>query len=296
MFSVSALPRFRDCLLQRSIPEQLSSRNHGRSETRRGGRQTELNQQGNQEGRNSEDPFPGFFLSWVPHFLRNEGFFAPSPSGVFALTPFFLLHGCGGCVEMSHDMDLIYELPSIVEPLVWTALFPRPQPLEVELGCGDATFLAHYTGLHPERNFIGVERLLGRIRKLDRKGRRAGLTNLRGVRIESAYFLQYLAPPHSVAAMHVYFPDPWPKRKHVKNRMINERFPEIARRALGPGGVVYLRTDDRNYFEQMTAVFGATPAFRPVETPLELSALLTDFEEEFRKRGVQTLRAAFQLE
>ncbi|MEI9864135.1 MAG: hypothetical protein WDN00_06205 [Limisphaerales bacterium] len=84
--------------------------------------------------------------------------------------------------------------------------FQKPQPLEVELGCGDASFLAEYARRNLERNFIGVERLLGRMQKLDRKGRRAGLTNLRGVRIESAYFLQYLLPPNSASALHIYFP------------------------------------------------------------------------------------------
>lgn len=191
--------------------------------------------------------------------------------------------------------NLIYDLPSIVEPIVLASLFAETRPLDVELGCGDATFLVNYAKRHPERNFIGVERLLGRIRKLDRKGRRAGLANLRGVRIESAYFLQYLLPPHSAAVLHVYFPDPWPKRKHLKKRLVNERFPEMAQRALAPGGVVYLRTDNRNYLEQMLAVFAADSSFCPVETPVELSAVLTDFEQDFQKRGVPTLRAAYQL-
>ncbi len=190
--------------------------------------------------------------------------------------------------------NLIYDLPSIVEPIDLKMLFPRDQPLEVELGCGDASFLVNYATLRPERNFIGVERLLGRLRKLDRKGRRAGVTNLRGVRIESGYFLQYLLPAHSAAALHIYFPDPWPKRKHLKNRLVDERFPEIALRALAPGGLVFLRTDDRNYFEQMVGVFAARSAFRLAETPVELSGLPTDFETDFQKRGIQTLRAAYQ--
>src|SRR5437763_13423492 len=124
--------------------------------------------------------------------------------------------------------NLIVELPSIIERLEPATIFPKVQPLEVELGCGDASFLLNYAARHPERNFIGVERLGGRIRKLDRKGRRAGLTNLRGVRIESSYFLEYLLPRHSVDALHVYFPDPWPKRKHRRHRLINERFPGLA--------------------------------------------------------------------
>jgi tRNA (guanine-N7-)-methyltransferase len=188
--------------------------------------------------------------------------------------------------------NLIYDLPSILARLDLAALFSKTQPLEVELGCGDASFLVNYAGVHPERNFIGVERLLGRIRKLDRKGRRAGLTNLRGVRIESAYFLEYLLPKNSAAALHIYFPDPWPKRKHLKNRLINERFPQLAWQALAPNGIVFLRTDDRNYFEQMQRVFDVSSLFRTVETPDELGAVVTDFEKNFNAQGIGTLRAA----
>jgi tRNA (guanine-N7-)-methyltransferase len=190
---------------------------------------------------------------------------------------------------------LIHQLTSIIERLDLTTLFSTIQPLEVELGSGDGSFLVNYARLHPERNFLGVERLLGRLRKLDRKARRAGLTNLRGVRIESAYFLEYLLPRQSVTALHVYFPDPWPKRKHRKNRLINARFTEISRQTLAPNGTVYLRTDDADYFNQMTTVFGANAAFQPVETPSELSAVITDFERNFHARGVATSGAAYRL-
>ena len=193
------------------------------------------------------------------------------------------------------SQNLLIDLRSILEPLNVAEYFPHPQPLEIELGCGDASFLLNYAQAHPERNFIGVERLGGRIRKLDRKGRRAGLTNLRGIRIESGYFLEYLVPPKSATALHIYFPDPWPKRKHQKNRFINEHFTKIAERVLIPGGTVYLRTDHTEYFEQMTAVFAAATAFRQVETPAELSSVLTDFEAEFLKQGLKTNRAAYQL-
>jgi tRNA (guanine-N7-)-methyltransferase len=191
--------------------------------------------------------------------------------------------------------NLIVELRSIVEPLGLKTLFTSPQPLEVELGCGDASFLVELAQQHPEKNFIGVERLLGRIAKLDRKGRRAGLKNLRGVRIESAYFLQYLLPPHSAEAMHIYFPDPWPKKRHHKNRLINEGFPALARAALAPGGMVFLRTDDAAYFSQMREVFDANKLFQKVETPADLAELLTDFERDFYARGIRTRHAAYQL-
>jgi tRNA (guanine-N7-)-methyltransferase len=189
---------------------------------------------------------------------------------------------------------MLHEFRSILTPIDLGALFPKSQPLEVELGCGDGSFLAEYARKHPEHNFIGVERLLGRIRKLGRKGSRAGLTNLSGVRIESSYFLEYLLPRYSATAVHVYFPDPWPKRKHRHYRLINERFPALAAQALTPGGVVFLRTDDADYFEQMLEVFGGSADFAAVETPDKLCGLLTDFEKEFLARGVQARRAAFR--
>jgi tRNA (guanine-N7-)-methyltransferase len=197
---------------------------------------------------------------------------------------------------VSQSGSLIYELRSIVQPLELAEIFPKPQPLEVELGCGDSSFLVDYAKLHPEKNFLGVERLLGRLRKLDRKGRRIGLKNVRGVRIESAYFLEYLLPKNSVAALHVYFPDPWPKRKHWKNRLINDYFPQLAREVLIAGGVIYLRTDDQNYFEQMQSVFALSKTFRPVEMPEKLMMVRTDFEKGFNDRGIATLRTAYQRE
>lgn len=197
-------------------------------------------------------------------------------------------------VPTAVEPSLIYDLPSVVERLQIDRLFPREQLLEVELGCGDASFLVEYAARHPEHNFIGVERLLGRMRKLDRKGRRVGLINLRGVRIESAYFLEFLLPPHSAAALHIYFPDPWPKLKHRRHRLINQSFAALAWQALAPGGVVYLRTDDADYFGQMTEVFRADQRFQSVETPPELAAGLTDFEREFNARGIATRGAAYE--
>ena len=192
--------------------------------------------------------------------------------------------------------SLLYELPSVVERLKLSNLFSASRLLEIELGSGDASFLIEYASQHPERNFIGVERLLGRLRKLERKGRRAGLANLRGVRIENGYFLEWLLPPNTASALHVYFPDPWPKKKHRKNRLVNERFPALARKALIPGGVVYLRTDDEDYYAQIVGVFAGNPVFRPIATPPELASIRTDFEMEFQSRGIRTLLAAYRCD
>lgn len=204
-----------------------------------------------------------------------------------------------GWMETQHQgaspaPSLICQPVSFFERLELARLFAVPQPFEVELGCGDSTFLVEWARRHPERNFLGVERLLGRLKKLDRKGRRAGLVNLRGLRIEAAYCLEYLLPAASVSALHVYFPDPWPKRKHWGHRLVNAGFTELAAQILVPDGTVYLRTDDAPYFQQMTEVFAASPRFQPVETSPEQSAILTDFEKDFLAQGKVTHRAAYR--
>jgi tRNA (guanine-N7-)-methyltransferase len=121
------------------------------------------------------------------------------------------------------------------------------------------------------------------------------LLNTRGVRIESAYFLEYLLPEHCATALHIYFPDPWPKKKHRRHRLINPQFPALARRVLLEKGIVYLRTDDTDYFEQMNEVFAAAAEYEKVETPALLAEVTTDFEREFNAQGIPTLRAAYRL-
>jgi len=190
--------------------------------------------------------------------------------------------------------NIIYPLPSILEPIRLTSLFQLNRPMEVELGSGDGSFLVDYATAHPKRNFIGIERLLGRLRKIERKSRRRDLRNLRAIRIECLYFTRYLLPGKSAQAIHVYFPDPWPKRRHRPNRLINQAFPAIAWDKLVPGGAVFLRTDDSDYYAQMRNVFGASPLFEEMETPGELLGFKTDFEREFNARGIETLSAAYR--
>lgn len=191
------------------------------------------------------------------------------------------------------ERTLILKPSSYIEKFDWTKLFAAPQPVEIELGSGDGSFLSQYAKLHPEINFLGVERLLGRLRKLNKKGLRTNLTNLALLRLEAAYLMEFMVPKESIHALHIYFPDPWPKRKHRKNRLINERFTEIVAGALKPNGTIYMRTDDLDYFEQMTRVFNANARFKAVPTPPELAEVITDFERNFHLRGVATNYAAY---
>ncbi len=193
-------------------------------------------------------------------------------------------------------MSLLHEFKSVTEPLRLENLFPASkdsQPAELEIGCGDGGFLLEWATRHPEKNFLGVERLLGRIRKLDKKGSRANLTNLRLLRFEARYLLQYLLPAAAFEAVHIYFPDPWPKDKHARHRLIDEKFPELVRRILAPNGSVHLRTDDPEYFVQMQESFAPAKDFSSTETPKELAVLTTEFERQWNEEGKPTLRVSY---
>ena len=192
------------------------------------------------------------------------------------------------------ESTLIHRPKSIVEVLPLDSLFPREQPIHVEIGAGDGSFFAAFAQANPNINFIALERLLGRLRKIDRKCRRAGLQNALLLRLEADYFVRYLLPPESVEAVHIYFPDPWPKRRHWKNRLINEAFPNSLRRILRQNGIVYLRTDNQEYFDQMLASFDPNSSYKKVETPGAILDFKTDFERNFNKAGIATLHAAYQ--
>ena len=105
---------------------------------------------------------------------------------------------------------------SVVEPLNLRALFGRTTPVEVDLGCGDGAFLVQLAQSFPDRNFLGVERMPGRVRSACHKA--IHMSNVRVLRMELFYAAQYLFRPNTVSAFHLLFPDPWPKRRQRGRR------------------------------------------------------------------------------
>ena len=133
------------------------------------------------------------------------------------------------------------------------------RPLEVDLGCGDGSFLIEMAKHHPERDFLGVERLLGRARKVCRKITRNHLDNARVLRLESRYVVEWLLPEDSVSRLHLLCPDPWPKVRHHRRRLVRPDFLTAARRVLVPGGEFLFMTDHGEYYrwaEEMVADTG----------------------------------------
>ena len=138
-------------------------------------------------------------------------------------------------------------------------LFGGGAPLEVDLGCGDGSFLVEMARHFPERRFLGVERLLGRVRKVCRKLQRAGLENARVLRLESRYTVEWLLPGDSVSRLHLLCPDPWPKARHHRRRLLQPEFLAAVARVLEPGGEFLFKTDNEEYFEWALEQFAGLP-------------------------------------
>ncbi len=165
-------------------------------------------------------------------------------------------------------------------------IFDRPAPVEADIGCGEGAFIIALAQRHPERNFLGTERLLGRVEKVCRRAAHEHLTNVRVLRLESSWTLQHLLPKECISIAHVGFPDPWPKRHHQRRRMIQDEFMQVVRGALAPGGELRIKTDDLPYFQWIEKVIANATGFERIEWPFDPTYPITNFERRFLERGM----------
>ena len=167
-------------------------------------------------------------------------------------------------------------------PLPVRSWYARPErPLEIDLGCGKGRFLLARAAKCPEINFLGIDRMLRRIRKVDNRARRLDLANVRLMRVEAYYAVAYLIPPAAVDVYYVFFPDPWPKARHESHRLFNPLFLDALHRTLASGGIAHVATDHLPYFEQLSGVFAADARFAPVAPYVPPEDEQTDFERYY---------------
>ncbi len=182
-----------------------------------------------------------------------------------------------------------YVLPFAPQPLDLDAVFGRhaPRVLEIGFGMGDAT--AQVAAAQPGTDFIGIEVHLPGVGALLRRIGEQGLTNLRIVQHDAVEVLARMIPPASLTGVHIWFPDPWHKKRHHKRRLIQPGFVAELVTRIAPGGTLHCATDWQPYAEQMLAVLSAEPALvnragggyapRPETRPL------TKFEQRGRRLG-----------
>ncbi len=144
-------------------------------------------------------------------------------------------------------------------------LFGRSAPVHIEIGSGKAAFLVNEAKARPEVNFLGIE-WAGRYYRwsVDRIGR-WGLTNIRLIRTDAASFLANFVADNSVDCFHIYFPDPWPKKRHHKRRFFCPRNIEQLLCCLKPRGTIRLATDHADYFEQISRLLDAQERLEGVD-------------------------------
>ena len=167
-------------------------------------------------------------------------------------------------------------------PLDLEGVWEQSGPRVVDVGCGKGRFLLAHAARNPTHRLLGIARKLGRVKKIDRKAWKAGLTNVRLLRIEACYAIQHLLPPGWVDMCFLYYPDPWPKDRHEHNRIFSPDFLDALDQVLSPTGVVHFATDHPPYFEQVTELIRADPRWTdaPVYQPHEDE--ISDFELLFR--------------
>ena len=182
---------------------------------------------------------------------------------------------------------------SYFAPLDLPKIFNRVAPLEVDLGCGDGSFLTDLAERSPRRDFIGIERLFGRARSACSKAARRKLTNVRVLRIENSYAVEYLFPRNSVAVFHLLFPDPWPKRRHHRRRVVTVEFLRASHRALVRHGEFRIATDHHDYFEQIRRRTSAAGFDELADNHWD-SMPVTTFEENFRSQNTPVYRLSLR--
>lgn len=126
-------------------------------------------------------------------------------------------------------------------------LFPARQPLEIEIGAGKGRFLLHRAQSHPERNFFGVDYRWRFLKEGVQRAEERGLHNLIFLKTEAEEIIPHLVPPASIEVFHIYFPDPWHKKKHHKRRLLTPDFFKLLHVSLVPGGLLELATDNFQY-------------------------------------------------
>lgn len=187
---------------------------------------------------------------------------------------------------------------AVPETIDFPRLFGREatarRGVELEIGSGKGRFLVQAAQRWPEHDFIGVE-MVGKLgRKIRDKALRAGVSNVRVLQAEARDLLARRVAAGSLRRVHVYFPDPWPKRRHAANRLFTGDLPDSLARALEPGGELLLATDFDPYFREVVARLASHPAFARVLPDPFREIPHGGFDAIFEAAGIPAFRAAWQ--
>ncbi len=199
-------------------------------------------------------------------------------------------------LDLSFHFRTLEDLPAPFDP---QAVFPHPGPLEVEVGSGKGLFMERVSGALPDRNFVGIEISRKYARFSAARLARHGRTNAILIQGDGLRFFCEWLGEATLAAVHVYFPDPWWKKRHHKRRVMREEFLRDIQRTLKPAGELHFWTDVQEYFEETLALLAACTTLEgplePSETPAQHDLdYRTHFERRMRLHGEPVYRSLFR--
>jgi tRNA (guanine-N7-)-methyltransferase len=195
--------------------------------------------------------------------------------------------------------DIVVSPPESGQVLDWAVVFGNDASVEMEIGCGKGGFLLRQARAHPERNYFGIEWANKYYRFAADRMVRWGVRNVRLMRTDARQLMLGHVPPASLSALHIYHPDPWPKKRHHKRRLFQSDFVEAAVRALRPGARWAIQTDHAGYFEVVQSLTSQRPelevtAYDDPDFGAAGDRTETNFEIKYLREGRAIYRLAYR--
>jgi tRNA (guanine-N7-)-methyltransferase len=194
-------------------------------------------------------------------------------------------------IKVASGSPLRLDATTAIDGLDWRRVFGREGRVEVEIGIGKGRFLLAIAQARPEVSHLGVEWSNEYLRIAETRAERAGLDNVRFIRADANDLVRRAIPERSVSAYYVFYPDPWPKKRHHKRRFLQRVNADALAKTLVPGGWLHVATDHDDYWAAAEPMldthpaFARQPAFGGPEFPMPVDGPLTNFEAKYEVEG-----------
>jgi tRNA (guanine-N7-)-methyltransferase len=201
--------------------------------------------------------------------------------------------------DMIMQNEIEFSIRDLENRIDWTEMYGNSNPVEIEVGCGKGRFIINSAVAYPDINYIGIERSLPYFRFMKERSAKRDLTNIRVLQDDAGYFIEKFVRDHSISAYHIYFPDPWPKKRHRKRRIFQQPFLDHLIRTLISDGTIDIATDFAEYFEEMVDLLDASNRLQKLDNiPDRVTNLgedRTNFEAKYVAEGRPIYRAGYKM-